>query len=102
MTKLTKESIIPQIKQYFSTQPVEKAWLFGSFARGEEREDSDIDILFTAASNSSFSLLTYGGMYMDLRELLGREIDLVKEDSLLPFAAETANRDKILFYERKQ
>ena len=34
-----------QICDYFATQPVLKAWVFGSFARGEERPDSDIDLL---------------------------------------------------------
>ncbi|MCR5238663.1 MAG: nucleotidyltransferase domain-containing protein [Prevotella sp.] len=33
------------IADYFKTQPVLKAWLFGSFSRGEEREDSDVDLL---------------------------------------------------------
>ena len=39
-------------------------------------------------------------MYMDLKELLGREVDLVPEGSLLPFALESAERDKKLIYER--
>ena len=34
------------IANYFATQPVLKAWLFGSYARGEQTSDSDIDILF--------------------------------------------------------
>ncbi len=33
------------IADYFKTQPVVKAWLFGSFARGEETPESDVDIL---------------------------------------------------------
>ena len=33
------------IRQYLATQPIKKAWLFGSYSRGEERADSDIDIL---------------------------------------------------------
>lgn len=33
------------IAEYFKTQPVLKAWLFGSFARGEETPSSDVDIL---------------------------------------------------------
>ena len=37
---------------------------------------------------------------MDLKEILGREIDLVPEGSLLPFAADSAEQDKILIYER--
>ena len=86
----------------FKTQPVLKAWLFGSFARGEERPTSDVDILFVPdRSGKPFTLLTMGGMYMDLTQLLGREVDLIVDGSLRPYAAETANRDKILIYERK-
>ena len=100
MTQQTRENIIPILRDYFSTQPVEKAWLFGSYARGEEREDSDIDILFAPIDREHFSLFTHGGMYMDLRDLLGRELDLVEDGELLPFAVESANKDKILVYER--
>ena len=90
------------IANYFKTQPVLKAWLFGSFARGEETPRSDVDILFVPdRSDKPFTLFTHGGMLMDLQELLGREVDLVEEGSLRPYAAETANRDKILIYERK-
>lgn len=46
-------------------------------------------------------MFTHGGMYMDLKELLGREIDLVVDGTLRPYAAERANRDKKLIYERK-
>ena len=90
------------IADYFKTQPVLKAWLFGSFARGEETPQSDVDILFVPDySGKPFSLFTHGGMLMDLRELLGREVDLVVEGTLRPYAAESANRDKKLIYERK-
>jgi hypothetical protein len=50
------------IAEYFKTQPVLKAWLFGSYARGEEREDSDVDILFVPDMSQNFSLFTLGGM----------------------------------------
>jgi predicted nucleotidyltransferase len=40
-------------------------------------------------------------MLMDLQELLGRDVDLIVEGTLRPYAAESANRDKILIYERK-
>ena len=43
---MSTQTMTHQIAEYFKTQPVLKAWLFGSFARGEEREDSDVDILF--------------------------------------------------------
>lgn len=89
------------LAEYFKTQPVLKAWLFGSYSRGEERPDSDVDILFIPDKSKHFSLFTLGGMYEDLKALLGREVDLVTEGGLLPFARESAERDKILIYERK-
>lgn len=99
---MSTPQITQTIAEYFKTQPVLKAWLFGSFARGEETPQSDVDILFVPdRSGKPFTLFTHGGMLMDLQELLGREVDLVEEGSLRPYAAETANRDKILIYERK-
>ena len=41
------QPIISMIAQYFATKPVVRAYLFGSFARGENGPDSDIDILVT-------------------------------------------------------
>lgn len=94
-------SLQQTIADYFKTQPVLKAWIFGSFARGEEKPESDIDILFVPDySGKPFTLLTMGGMYMDLKKILGREVDLVVEGSLRPYAAKNANRDKKLIYER--
>ncbi len=98
---MTTQAMQEIIAEYFKTQPVLKAWLFGSFARGEETPQSDVDILFVPdRSGKPFTLFTMGGMYMDLKELLGREVDLVEDGSLRPYAAETANRDKKLIYER--
>ena len=88
------------IADYMRTKPVNKAWLFGSFSRGEENENSDVDILVSYDKNANVSLLTIGGMYMDLRKLLGRDVDIVEEGTLLPFAVESAEKDKILIYER--
>ncbi|MBO7120517.1 MAG: nucleotidyltransferase domain-containing protein [Bacteroidaceae bacterium] len=42
---MTTEAMTQKIAEYFKTQPVLKAWLFGSYSRGEERPDSDVDIL---------------------------------------------------------
>ena len=97
----TETTIISrQIAEYFKTQPVVKAWLFGSFARGEQREDSDVDILILPDKSQHFSLFTLSGMYEDLKELLGCEVDLITDGGLMPFARESADRDKILIYER--
>ena len=98
---MTTQAMQKIIADYFKTQPVLKAWLFGSYARGEETPQSDVDILFVPDySGKPFTLFTMGAMYMDLKELLGKEVDLVVDGSLRPYAAETANRNKKLIYER--
>lgn len=98
---MDRQQTIQAIHDYMMGQPVVKAWIFGSFARGEERPTSDIDILFVPDFNhGSFTLLTHGGMYEDLKQLLGRNVDLVVDGSLRPYAKESADRDKVLVYER--
>ena len=87
------------IADYFKTQPVLKAWLFGSFARGEETPRSDVDILVLLDHSEPIGLQFFG-MWNDLERLLDRKVDLVEEGYLLPFAEESANRDKQLIYER--
>lgn len=98
---MDRQQTIQAIHDYMMGQPVVKAWIFGSFARGEERPTSDIDIWFVPDFNhGSFTLLTHGGMYEDLKQLLGRDVDLVVDGSLRPYAKESADRDKVLVYER--
>lgn len=87
------------IAAYFKNQPVTKAWLFGSFARGEETQLSDVDLL-VQFDEDGISLLKHCSMINDLEELLDRPVDLIEEGTLLPFAVESANHDKKLIYER--
>lgn len=95
------EKIYDKIRSYFKTQPIDKAWVFGSFARNENDEDSDIDILVKYIPNVPVGLFKYGQMISDLQELLHIKVDLVKDGTLLPFAVESAEHDKILIYERE-
>ena len=87
------------IADYFKTKPVLKAWLFGSFSRGEENADSDVDILVVLDPSRPVGL-EFFGMYEDLKELLGRNVDLVTERSLAPYACPSVERDRKLVYER--
>lgn len=89
-----------QIGEYFATQPVLKAWVFGSYARGEQREDSDIDIMIVPDRNAHVGLFLLSGMRLDLQDILGKKVDLVTEKGLLPFARPSVERDKVLMYER--
>lgn len=94
--------LIPVIRHYFQDKPVLKAWLFGSYSRGEETPSSDIDILVDYdESEGVVSLLKIGGMLMELSRLLGVRVDLVESEGLMEFARASVERDKILIYERE-
>ena len=93
------QKMIPEIQAYLATQPVERAYLFGSCSRGEERPDSDVDIMVRFDHTKSIGL-KYFRMIIDLEQKLGRTVDLVSEDGLLPFAQPYVDKDKILVYER--
>ncbi len=95
---MSTETMKEKIARYFETQPVERAWLFGSFARGEQTEGSDVDILIVP--DKSVGLFKLSGMHLDLQDLLHLNVDLVTDKGLLPFARKSADRDKILIYER--
>lgn len=94
------QAMIPKIQAYLATQPVERAYLFGSCARGEETKDSDVDLLVNYTVGNTLSLMDIGGMISDLSKSLKRPVDLIEEDYLMPFAQASANRDKIKIYER--
>lgn len=99
---MSTEAMTKIIADYFKTQPVLKAWLFGSFARGEETPLSDVDILVEFDHGRPIGLLRYAGMWRKIEDLIGRKVDLVENGTLMPFAAESANRDKQLIYERTE
>ncbi len=63
--------------------------IFGSTARGEAEEDSDIDVLVDLEAGRS--LFDLGGLLMDLQDLLGRKVDVVTEKGL-----RTRIRDRVL------
>lgn len=90
------QSMITKMQVFFKSQPIKKAWLFGSCSRGEESNASDIDILVEYdRQNNRISLMRMAGIMLELEDLLHREVDMVEEGHLLPFAQESANKDKL-------
>ncbi|OIN57053.1 nucleotidyltransferase [Arsenicibacter rosenii] len=90
---------IQSIKRYFQDKPVLKAYLFGSFARGDADEQSDVDILVELDYSAHIGL-GFVGMKLDLEDQLHRPVDLVSSegvsDRILPYI----QADKTLIYER--
>lgn len=71
-----KNKIIPILKQ----AGVKKSSLFGSYARGDEKGGSDVDILIEAPKN--MSLLGLAGLQIDLEDVLNKKVDVITYDSI--------------------
>jgi predicted nucleotidyltransferase len=77
-----KDKILPILKKY----GVKRAGIFGSVARGESTEESDIDILVEI--EGSMSLLDFAGLKLELEEILGRKVDLGEYSAIKPLIRE--------------
>lgn len=84
-----KLKVVPILKRY----EAKKAALFGSCARGEIAEDSDIDILVEIEKD--ISLLDFVGLKLELEEALGKKVDLVEYDTIKPLLREHILKDEL-------
>lgn len=91
--------IASKIGEYFKDKPVLKAYLFGSRARAEEDQKSDIDILIELDYSHPIGL-EFVKMQLDLEEILNGKVDLVTEKSISKYIQSNIEKDKTLIYER--
>src|SRR5271170_556629 len=77
---------------------VSRLSLFGSALRGSFKDDSDVDFLVEFLPGSRVSLFDLGGMVMDLRDLVGRDVDLRTPLDLSPkFRDDVIHSAKLLY-----
>ncbi|MBZ0305367.1 MAG: nucleotidyltransferase family protein [Anaerolineae bacterium] len=77
--------VIPQeLAAFCETHHIQRLMIFGSVLRDDFRPDSDIDVLVEFESGVKMGLFAFGGLQMELSELLGREVDLKTPDELSP------------------
>ena len=74
------KKIKPRIVKVLKSHGIKKAGIFGSYARGEQKKNSDIDILIKYNN----SLLKLVGLEMELKKILRKKVDLVTYDGLNP------------------
>jgi predicted nucleotidyltransferase len=77
---------------------VRRLALFGSAARGEDRPDSDIDLLAAFDPTRRLSLLDIVHIENHLSDLLGRRVELVEEGCLRPRAQASADQDLVVAF----
>jgi predicted nucleotidyltransferase len=95
-----KQDLVNKLQTFFPEYPIEKAWIFGSYARGEETRKSDMDILVRFVKDAHVSLFDYIRIMNRLQDFLNKKIDLVEEGQICSWAQESVEQDKILVYER--
>ncbi len=90
---------LEKIKTYFRTRPVLKAYLFGSYVRGQADDQSDIDILVDLDYTQKIGL-SFVQMQLDLEGLLQSKVDLVSSNSLSKYIKPLVDDEKQLIYAR--
>ncbi|MCF8307336.1 MAG: nucleotidyltransferase domain-containing protein [Ignavibacteriales bacterium] len=90
---------IETIKKYFETRPVLKAYLFGSYVRGEGNPESDIDILVDLDYSQKIGL-KFVQMKIDLETLLNMKVDLVSSNGLSQYIKPLIENEKQMIYAR--
>lgn len=96
--QLSKQDI-ETVKNILKNKPVKRAFLFGSYSRGEGAEDSDVDIL-VELNYSEHIGLGFLRMKDELEQALNKKVDLVSEKALSKHILPFVNEDKQLIYER--
>ena len=97
-----KEKVAPVAQKY----KLNAVWVFGSYARGEAKETSDIDILIDRTGSEIKGLFAMGGLYNDFEEAVGKSIDLVTTYALedknarerTPWFVETVEKERVKVY----
>ena len=91
-----RDKIVPLLRPY-----VKKIAVFGSFARGDDTPESDIDILvdlLPPGQRPSLGLKWFG-LEQELGRILGREVELISESAMSPYVRPHVELDMVLLYE---
>jgi len=100
---MSQEQIITKVRYAIKSDPnkdcIKSIYLFGSYLHGNAKKNSDVDLLFEM--KKTMSLFQIGGMQYNLEQILGKKVDFVDKDSVIPQL-----RNKIIpgakkIYERK-
>lgn len=92
-----KDVVVPLARKY----GVRKIYLFGSYARGEASPDSDVDLKVDNGDHP-IGLFALSGLRMEIKENLGRPVDLVTEGGLYEDVKSEIEKEEILLYECKE
>ncbi len=93
------DNLKANVRLYFKEKPIKKAYLFGSLARNDANESSDIDILVELDKSKIIGMIEYIKLIAGLEYILKRKVDMITTDSVSPYIQPFIDKDKILIYE---
>ncbi len=86
--RIVLRALLPTLEQEYGVTSLE---IFGSYVRGEQDDESDLDLLVEFDPDRDLSLLEFVGLQLELSDRLGVRVDLVEKRSIKPRL-----RDRIL------
>ncbi|MCR5264862.1 MAG: nucleotidyltransferase domain-containing protein [Clostridiales bacterium] len=98
-----KRRVAPVAEKY----NLKAVYLFGSYARGEADDDSDVDLLIDRTGSTVASLFDMGGLFNDMEQSVGKEIDIITTQTLeqkrtirrFPGMVKSIADERVLLYE---
>jgi predicted nucleotidyltransferase len=87
------KKMIEKIKLILKKKGVTKAAIFGSYARGEQKRNSDVDLLVELPDK--MTLFGMGGLKVDLEENIGKKFDLAEYHLLHPLLKDEILKEQI-------
>lgn len=96
--QFNRQTVKERLKNICEKNDVILLALFGSFVRGEQKKKSDIDILVKFDASKEKSLLDLIRLENELKEIFGRKVDLLTQESISPYLRnEILNSMKIIY-----
>jgi len=96
MKLMGKKELFEEIIRLLKNKGAKKIAVFGSYVRGEEEPESDIDIIVEFSDRKS--LLELVGIERELSEGLGIKVDLLTEKSISPYLIESIRKEMEVIY----
>lgn len=98
---LNQQTILDQLKKFFVNEArVVAAYLFGSVARNEGKNNSDVDVMVELSATKKHTMFDLLDIQYRLSQFLNRKVDIVEKGFLKPHAAQTVSKDLKLIIQK--
>lgn len=97
MNEKSTSAVFEKVVSILAAHGVKRVSIFGSYARGEQNPESDLDIVVEFSGRKS--LLDVVGIEQELSDALGIKVDLLTEKSISPYLIDRVKKEMMVIYE---